>query len=56
MMSMWILTVWLTYKGVDQLWLEQTFSSEDECRQWQAFYSEYPFRPQCTELKQIKQL
>ncbi len=55
-MTLWLLTVWLSYGDVNKIYLEQKFKTETECRQWQAFYSEYPFRPQCTELKSIKQL
>jgi len=50
-MTLWLLTVWLSYSGVDKIWLEQKFSTEEECRQWQAFYSEYPFKPKCIQLQ-----
>lgn len=48
-MKVWLLTVWLVYSEVDQIWLERTFKTETECRKWQAFYNEYPFKPQCKE-------
>ena len=52
--STWILVVWLTYGDVDRIWLEETFSTEADCRKWQTFYSEYPFRPSCIEVKQFR--
>jgi hypothetical protein len=48
----WLLTVYLFYGDVNQLWLTEEFKSESECRQWQQFYSEYPFKPQCQLIKQ----
>lgn len=51
-MSVWVLTVWLVYADVNQLWLKQQFDTQEECVHWQAFYSEYPFRPMCVEVKQ----
>ena len=50
-MTLWILTVWLSYGEINKIYLEEKFHTEEECRQWQAFYNEYPFRPQCTKLK-----
>ena len=49
-MSVWILTVWLVYGEVNQPWLQQQYTTESECRQWQAFYSEYPFKPICEKI------
>lgn len=50
-MTAWLLTVWLTYPGVNQVWLRQTFPSLEQCQRWEEFYREYPFRPECTEVK-----
>lgn len=50
-MTVWLLTVWLTYQNVDKVYVKETFATESECRQWQAFYSEYPFRTECIKVK-----
>ena len=51
MMQVWLLTVFLVYGNVNQVWLKQEYDTEGECREWQAFYSEYPFRPVCSLIK-----
>lgn len=48
-MRVWILTVWLSLAGIDQIWLQQPYRTQEECQQWQNFYNEYPFRPVCQE-------
>jgi len=50
-MTVWLLTVWLVYGEVNQIWLQQQYTTESECLQWQRFYNEYPFRAQCTTNK-----
>ena len=47
----WVLVVYIVYGTVNQVWATVTFPTETECREWQAFYSEYPFRPECQPLK-----
>lgn len=47
-MTVWLLTVWLMLADREKVWLELTYDTEAECRQWLEFYREYPFKPVCT--------
>ena len=55
MTVIWLLTVWLAVPNREQtVFEEKTYLTQVECLRWQEFYSEYPFKSICTEIKETK--